>query len=412
MPRGGFTSDNVNWTEGSGKTLATDEIAGVHYPRSKISIGADGSASDWTGDVTVSNTVTVDGSGVAQPVTDNSGSLTVDAPVGTPVFVRLSDGSSAISTLPVSLASVPSHAVTNAGTFAVQESGSALTALQLIDDVVHSGDAALSKYAVIGAVLDDVSTGTVTENQANSLRMSSRRALLVEGVASGTAVTVSATNLSTNIAQMNGVAVTMGNGVSGTGVQRVTLASDSTGNIATIGTSVTPGTGATNLGKAEDAAHSSGDVGVMALGVRASSPTERSAGPTDGDYEPFATNAVGAVWITPTPAVGGGASIYSNTALSNTKQAAVAAACCVTGYSWHNPNSAVSYLQVFDVASGSVTVGTTAPTYVIGIPANGTANIEYSLGIKHATALTVAATTTATGSTAPSSALVGFFTYK
>ena len=56
-------------------------------------------------------------------VTDNSGSLTVDAPVTTPVFIRLSDGTSAISTLPVSLASVPSHAVTNAGTFAVQATG-------------------------------------------------------------------------------------------------------------------------------------------------------------------------------------------------------------------------------------------------------------------------------------------------
>lgn len=38
------------------------------------------------------------------PITDNAGSLTVDAPVGTPVFVRLSDGSSAISTLPVTQA--------------------------------------------------------------------------------------------------------------------------------------------------------------------------------------------------------------------------------------------------------------------------------------------------------------------
>lgn len=56
------------------------------------------------------------------PITDNSGSLTVDAPVGTPAFVRLSDGAAAITTLPVSLASVPSHAVTNAGTFAVQTS--------------------------------------------------------------------------------------------------------------------------------------------------------------------------------------------------------------------------------------------------------------------------------------------------
>lgn len=54
---------------------------------------------------------TVTGTGGTFPVTDSGGSLTVDAPVGTPVFVRLSDGSSAISTLPVSLASVPTHGV-------------------------------------------------------------------------------------------------------------------------------------------------------------------------------------------------------------------------------------------------------------------------------------------------------------
>lgn len=43
-------------------------------------------------------------------VDDNAGSLTVDAPVGTPLFVRLSDGASAITTLPVSLASLPALA--------------------------------------------------------------------------------------------------------------------------------------------------------------------------------------------------------------------------------------------------------------------------------------------------------------
>ena len=45
-----------------------------------------------------------------------------------------------------------------------------------------------------------------------------------------------------------------------------------------------PGTGATSLGKAEDAVHTSGDVGVMALGVRTDSPAARAG--TDGDYEP------------------------------------------------------------------------------------------------------------------------------
>lgn len=42
----------------------------------------------------------------------------------------------------VALSSVPSHAVTNAGTFVVQENGSALTALQTIDDIVHLEDEA------------------------------------------------------------------------------------------------------------------------------------------------------------------------------------------------------------------------------------------------------------------------------
>ena len=47
-------------------------------------------------------------------------------------------------------------------------------------------------------------------------------------------------------------------------------------------TTLTPGTGATNLGKAEDAAHTSGDVGVFALGVRADTLADVSG--ATGDY--------------------------------------------------------------------------------------------------------------------------------
>jgi hypothetical protein len=66
----------------------------------------------------------------AVPVTDNAGTLTVDAPVGTPVFVRLSDGTAALAgqktsalSLPVVIASdqsalpVATHAVTQSGTW-------------------------------------------------------------------------------------------------------------------------------------------------------------------------------------------------------------------------------------------------------------------------------------------------------
>lgn len=55
-------------------------------------------------------------------------------------------------------------------------------------------------------------------------------------------------------------------------------------------TSVTPGTGATNLGKAEDSAHSSGDVGVFDLGLANEAQTVLAQ---DGDYIGKSTDTKG-----------------------------------------------------------------------------------------------------------------------
>ncbi len=110
----------------------------------------------------------VTGTGGTFPVTDSGGSLTIDAPVGTPVFVRLSDGASAISTLPVSLASVPSHAVTNAGTFAVQVDGTALTRLSDIETntdslaIVGNGAAATAQRVTISNDSTGILAGVTT----------------------------------------------------------------------------------------------------------------------------------------------------------------------------------------------------------------------------------------------------------
>ena len=57
--------------------------------------------------------------------------------------------------------------------------------------------------------------------------------------------------------------------------------------------SVIPGVGATNLGKAEDAVHASGDVGIMTLGVRTDTPASTAA---DGDYAPLLMSEEGALW--------------------------------------------------------------------------------------------------------------------
>lgn len=168
--------------------------------------------------------------------------------------------------------------------------------------------------------------------------------------------TSAVSNQSTNEAQINGVTPLMGNGVSGTGSQRVNIASDNTpfpvktdqtthgttdlvaaditkvagsaisqghgtaatavrvelptdgtgivglgtgtnsvGKVSDITTSVTPGTGSANLGKAEDAAHVSGDTGVFALGVR--NNTASALAGTDGDYIPLTTDTNGGLWV-------------------------------------------------------------------------------------------------------------------
>lgn len=174
--------------------------------------------------------------------------------------------------------------------------------------------------------------------------------------------------------------------------------------------SVTPGTTAALLGKAEDAVAASGDTGVAVWGVRRDTPATNTS--AAGDYAEHGISGQGGLWVTPTPSIGGGWSVSSQTALSNTKTQVVAVASTFGGYMFYNPNASAVYIQVWDVANASITVGTTAPTYVIPLPAGAAANVEFSNGIKHATAINIAATTTPTGSTAPGTALTGFVLYK
>lgn len=138
---GKITACNTGAVVVSSSALPTGAATAAKQP----ALGTAGAAS--------ADVITVQGAASMTPlqVGDNSGSLTVDAPVGTPVFVRLSDGASAIATLPVSLASVPSHAVTNAGTFAVQAAG----------DVAHDSADSGNPVKVGGKAVATPSTATM-----------------------------------------------------------------------------------------------------------------------------------------------------------------------------------------------------------------------------------------------------------
>jgi len=73
------------------------------------------------------------------------------------------------------------------------------------------------------------------------------------------------------------------------------LAIEADGDINVNVASIITGVGATNLGKAEDATHASGDVGVMALGVENEDQADLSTG--DKDYTPIAVTKEGNIIV-------------------------------------------------------------------------------------------------------------------
>lgn len=145
-------------------------------------------------------------------------------------------------------------------------------------------------------------------------------------------------NSAVNISQMNGVTVTMGNGVSGTGVQRVTIASDSTGVI-----------GATQSGT--------------------------------WTVQPGNTQNSTAWLVTDVPATSGGWTVAriksaSGTNATNVKNAAGQ----IGGWFLYNNTASAKFVHVYN-SSSTPTAGSGTPAFTIGVPANGGTNVEFGKGV-------------------------------
>jgi len=177
-------ADNISITPGSGAQIRTNQgsSSGAHMQIIKIAESAAGSetfipataANGVTVDVTrvqgvvVVNNPTaanmkVDASGATVPVSSPS-PLSVAAAVGSPVFVRLSDGTNPIATLPVSIAATVgiSGNVGVTGNPGVSQSGvwNVATVTTITNPVTVTGTVALSGTSPV--------SGTVTANQGTA----------------------------------------------------------------------------------------------------------------------------------------------------------------------------------------------------------------------------------------------------
>lgn len=251
------------------------------------------------------------------PVSDNSGSLTVDAPVGTPVFVRLSDGSAAISALPITDNS-GSLTVDNGGTFAVQAAqsgtwsvtatqatpanlqvtatqavGSAATRwyTQISDGTTSPAIKAASTAALAAdpAMVVSVSPNTEVKLAAGSNAIGKLTANsgvtigAVEIATSQTLGTVTTVGTVTNISQLGGTNIAMGTGARSAGTQRVTIATDD----------LVPVSFSQNV--LEDAASSNAASLTPIAVVREDSLAESTS--ATGDWTWLKTNNQGRLWV-------------------------------------------------------------------------------------------------------------------
>ncbi len=149
-----------------------------------------------------------------------------------------------------------------------------------VDNVAYSVAGAL---IMNGLVFDDTTPVVVTEGDAGYQRMSAdREAYTINRDAAGNerGANVTAAN------ELNVIATAQ------PGVD--------IGDVDVL--SIIPGVGATNLGKAESAAHTSADVGVMSLGVRVDAETPLAA---DGQYIPFMMSSVGRLLVETQGGAGG-----------------------------------------------------------------------------------------------------------
>lgn len=257
-------------------------------------------------------TVTVDGSGVTQPV---SGTVTAnlgatDNAVLDQLELNTSYGDSVgagteaaalrvtIATDCTGVVSVDDNAgsltVDNAGTFATQVDGDALTALQLIDDPVFADDAAFtlasSKVMMAGAIRDDsLTTLTAVEGDAVPLRVSSTGALHVTGAGGGTQYNVDdaagGTDTGSALLVVRDDSLTTLTPADG---DYTTLRVSSTGALH-----VTGGGGGTEY--TEDVATANPIVGTATMMERDDALATLT--PIEGDWAAMRCSATGALWV-------------------------------------------------------------------------------------------------------------------
>ena len=358
-------ADNVTVTSGNSGTFdfAADEISSVKYQRAKLIHGADGTND---GDVANTNGLPVKSSYTTATL-QNAVSATGN---GTSLSVL------GMATAALTISGIYVGTVSFEGT----ENGSVwdpITAIQLATGalVTVAPNGATNTFVMPCAALQSI-RARVTWTSGTSVTVTGHA---VAGTWDGAAK---------NIAQLAGNTIDTNSGVKSAGTMRVVLATDQPALTNALKADATIG------GTAVDG--NSGNKSAQTLRVVIATDQPSLTNPLSVSNTASATGGV--TPINSTSSDGG-------TALTSTAQVIKASAGTLQGWYIFNPNVAAQYVQFYNTAAASVTVGTTNPLFMLTIPAGSAANLSLTAGIAFGTAMSWSATSTAGGNGAPSTAL-------
>lgn len=147
-----------------------------------------------------------------------------------------------------------------------------------------------------------------------------------------------------------------------------------------------------NLEKAEDAAHTNADKGVMALSVCTTDFDGSTA--TNDAYASLRSNAVGSLLVQDRPHTAGGLSIFRSIDLDESEEDIKATAGQLYSLTLTNLHATDKrFVKLYDAAAATVVVGTTTPVMTIPVFALATVHLVFDKGLAFATAICAAATT-------------------
>jgi hypothetical protein len=159
------------------------------------------------------------------------------------------------------------------------------------------------------------------------------------------------------------------------------------------------------LGKNEDVAAATGDTGIAMLGVRSDTPLAATTD-ANGDYTQATLDSAGQQWVKPGRPLPTDPALvpFRATAVAGTAQVVKTSAGRIRRVRIYNPNTSVAFLQVINLASGA-TLGNAALVEEFVVPAGTVFAENIDVPTAMSAGISIAASTTAGGTTAVTTGL-------